>query len=110
MRFINMARRSGKTTLLINSAYTTGYPIIVKDRARAAAIKDQAKALGLDIEVYTLNEWLNAHCCQRDKVFIDEAADIIEGALISILKAEVVACTFTIPLTEINNKEVKANE
>lgn len=109
MRFINMARRSGKTTLLINSAYTTGYPIIVKDRARATAIKDQAKALGLDIEVYTLNEWLYAHCC-RDKVFIDEAADIIESALISILKAEVVACTFTIPMTEIKNKEGKANE
>lgn len=107
MRFINMARRSGKTTLLINSSYTTGYPIIVRDRARAAAIKDQAKALGMDIEVYTLNEWLTVLGCRRDKVFIDEAADIIEGALISILKAEVVACTFTIPMTEVKNKEVE---
>ena len=105
MRFINMARRSGKTTLLINSAYTTGYPIIVKDKARAAAVKDQAKALGLDIEVYTLTEWLNTYRCYPKKVFLDEAADIIEGALISALKAEVVACTFSIPMIEINNKE-----
>lgn len=106
MRFINMARRSGKTTLLINSAYTTGYPIIVYDKARAAAVKKQAKSLGLDIEVYTVNEWITAHfLC--NKVFIDEAADIIEGALTSLLNAEIVACTFTIPMTEIKNKEAE---
>ena len=106
MRFINMARRSGKTTLLINSAYATGYPILVYNKARAAAVKNQAKSLGLDIEVYTLVEWINHHK-GGDKVFIDEAADIIEDALLCLLKAEVVACTFTIPMTEINNKEVK---
>lgn len=106
MRFINMARRSGKTTLLINSAYATGYPIIVYDKARAAVVEHQAKSLGLDIKVFTLNEWLRGHC-PCNKVFIDEAADIIEGALMSVLKAEVVACTLTIPMTEINNKEVK---
>lgn len=106
MRFINRARRSGKTTLLINSAYTSGYPILVYDKARAAAVKNQAKSLGLDIEVYTVNEWVRGHY-PCNKVFIDEAADIIEGALTSLLKAEVVACTFTIPMTEINNKEVK---
>lgn len=105
MRFINMARRSGKTTLLINSAYATGYPIIVKDSARAAAVKKQAESLGLDIEVETVNEWLNCYKHCNNKVFIDEAADIIEGALVSVLKADVVACTFTIPMTEINNKE-----
>lgn len=101
-----MARRSGKTTLLINSAYATGYPILVKDKARAAAVKAQAKALSLDIEVYTVNEWITAHY-PCNKVFIDEAADIIEGALVSLLKTEVVACTFTIPMTEIKNKEVE---
>lgn len=105
MRFINMARRSGKTTLLINSAYTTGYPIIVYDKARAAAVENQAKSLGLDIEVYTVNEWVSSHC-PRNKVFIDEAADIIEYALKSLLKTEVVACTFSISMTEIKNKEV----
>ena len=106
MRFINMARRSGKTTLLINSAYTTGYPIIVYDKARAAAVKNQAKSLGLDIEVYTVNEWITTHC-PCNKVFIDETADIIEGALTSLLRAEIVACTFTIPMTEIKNKEAE---
>lgn len=106
MRFINRARQSGKTTLLINSAYATGYPIIVYDKARAAAVENQAKSLGLDIAVYTVDEWLRGRC-PCNKVFIDEAADIIEGALTSVLKAEVVACTFSIPMTEINNKEVK---
>jgi hypothetical protein len=101
-----MARRSGKTALMINSAYTTGYPIIVYDKARAATVKNQAKSLGLDIEVYTVKEWITAHC-PCNKVLIDEAADIIEGALTSLLRAEVVACTFTIPMTEIKNKEAE---
>jgi hypothetical protein len=106
MRFINMARRSGKTTLLINSAYTTGYPIIVYDKGRAAAVEKQAKSLGLDIEVYTVNEWLSGHC-PCNKVFIDEAADFFGAALVGLLKAEVVACTFSIPMTEIKNKEAE---
>ena len=109
MRFINMARRTGKTTLLINSSYTTGYPIIVKDSARAKAVKDQAKALGLDIEVISYLDWINGHYYDN-KVLIDEATELIEGALTRLLRAEVVACTFTIPFTEINNKESKTNE
>ena len=90
MRFINRARQSGKTTLLINSAYATGYPIIVYDKARAAAVENQAKSLGLDIEIYTVKEWLRGHYPCNNKVFIDEATDIIEGALISLPNAEVV--------------------
>lgn len=99
-----MARRNGKTTLLINSAYVTGYPIIVYNKARAKSVMDQAKALGLDIDVFTLNEWINNRY-PIHKVFIDEASELIEGALTSILKAEVIACTVTIPLTEIKKEE-----
>ena len=102
MRFINMARRSGKTTLLINSSYATGYPIIVFDKFRSEAIKRQAKSLGFNINVYTVDEWIKAHPPYR-QVFIDEATDIIEGALNGLLKAEVVACTVSISMTEINN-------
>jgi len=106
MRFINMARRSGKTTLLINTAYTTGYPIIVKDSARAKAVKDQAKALGLDIMVVSYMDWINGHY-PDNKVLVDESTEFIEGALTRLLRAEIVACTFTIPMTEIKNKEVE---
>lgn len=102
-----MARRSGKTTLLINSAYATGYPIIVYDKARAVEVENQAKSLGLDIEVYTVSEWVRSRNLLDNKVFIDEAADIIEAALVGLLKAEVVACTFSIPMKEINNKKDK---
>lgn len=106
MRFINMARRSGKTTLLINSAYVTGYPIIVYDKARAKSVMDQAKSLGLDINVFTFHEWINNHYHNPiNKVYIDEASELIEGALTSLLEAEVIACTVTIPLTEIKKEE-----
>jgi hypothetical protein len=101
-----MARRSGKTTLLINAAYTTGYPIIVKDSARAKAVKDQAESLGLDIKVFSYLDWINSHY-HDNKILIDEATELIEGALTGLLRAEVVACTFTIPMTEIKNKEVE---
>lgn len=106
MRFINMARRSGKTTLLINAAYITGYPIIVKDSVRAKAIKEQAESLGLDIKVFSYLDWINCHN-HDNKILIDEATELIEGALTGLLRAEVVACTFTIPMTEIKSKEVE---
>lgn len=98
MRYINMARRSGKTTILINSAYITGYPILVYNKARAAAVKKQAKSLGLDISVFTVSEWITSKYPCKGKVLIDEAADIIKDALEYLLKAEVVACTFSIPM------------
>ena len=106
MRYINMARRTGKTTLLINAAYTTGYPIIVRDSARAKAVKDQAKALGLDIKVFSYLEWIGGHYLEN-KVLVDEATELIEGALTGLLRAEVVACTFSIPMTEIKIKEAE---
>lgn len=98
-----MARRSGKTTLLIYAAYTTGYPIIVRDSARAKSVMDQAKSLGLDIKVFSYLDWINCHY-HDNKVLVDEATELIDGALTSLLKAEVVACTFTIPMTEIKNE------
>lgn len=105
MRYINMARRSGKTTILINSAYITGYPILVYNRARAEAVKKQAKSLGLDIAVFTVSEWVTSNYPCKGKVLIDEAADIIKDALEGLLKAEVVACTFSIPMKEINKEK-----
>lgn len=36
MRFINRPRGSGKTIMMIHSAYTTGYPIIVTSQRRKA--------------------------------------------------------------------------
>jgi len=71
-----MARRSGKTTILINSAYITGYPILVYNRARAEVVKKQAKSLGLDIEIFTVSEWVTSNYPCKRKVLIDEAAEL----------------------------------
>ena len=53
MKFINMGRRSGKTTMLIHTAYITGTPIIVWDRKRAENVFQQAVSMGFnDIDVF----------------------------------------------------------
>ena len=108
MRFLNMARRSGKTTMLIYTAYAVGVPIITMDKPRAANIKMQAKKLGLDVEVYDLYEW-NRSKGTREDILIDEAEQIIGLALNSYLNADVLACSFTIPMIEgfIEKKETK---
>ena len=108
MRFLNMARRSGKTTMLIYTANAIGVPIITMDKCRAANIKMQAKKLGLDVEVYDLYEW-NRSTGTRKDILIDEAEQIIKLALNSYLNADVLACTFTIPMIEriIKKKETE---
>jgi hypothetical protein len=52
-----------------------------------------------------VNDWLKSNYPCKRKVLIDEVTNIIEGALAELLKAEVVACTFSIPMKEINNSE-----
>ena len=52
MRFINRRRGSGKTTMLINSAYTTGYPIIVPTLAHKNFIIE--KSFLQEIMKYTI--------------------------------------------------------
>lgn len=109
MNIINRGRRSGKTTMLIYSAFTTGYPILVKDSARAHLVKDQAKELGCNIEVFTLREWSQLHQVnKKSSIFIDEATDIIELALQYLTGSQVLACTVTLPYTDI--KEAQDNE
>lgn len=116
MKFINRARQSGKTTSLIYASYATGEPIIAQDVIRVRNILKQAKALGLDIKAYTIEEYVrevyvykNKDICKRG-VFIDEAEDIISTALQQMLKAPVIACTFTIPCQDIEKKEAADNE
>lgn len=107
---LNMARQSGKTTLLIHSSFVTGHPIIVNDTAQKKFILDQAKARDLDITVYTLREWwiegerLN-HLYAG--VLIDEAETIIEKALEYYLGTHVIAYTATIPIKEIKKDKEK---
>jgi rRNA-processing protein FCF1 len=112
MKIINRARASGKTTMLINTAYTTGYPIIVSDVARARCVERMAVKLGLDrVRVFTVAEWLKERPRTVNyginKVLIDEAEQVIESALIDFLHADIIACTMSVPMTELPKKEDK---
>ena len=112
MRFINSARQSGKTTSLIYAAYVTGYPIIANNEIRVRNILEQAKALNLDIRVYSFMDYMRLKdgSLLPKGVFIDEATDIISTSLEQMLKAPVIACTFTIPYQDIEKKEAADNE
>lgn len=112
MNYVNMSRRNGKTTMLIEAAYVTGYPIIVYDLARAQIVKDQAKKMGFDINVYSIQEFNKQRVNQYFKnAFIDEAKDIIDIALRETLGINVVACTLTLPMIDKQqNKEGSNNE
>lgn len=106
-KFINMARRNGKTTILIHTSFVTGYPIIVNDTAQKKFVLDQAKGLGLDITVYTLREWIERERLNHfyTGVLIDEAETVIEKALEHYLDTPVVAYTATIPIIDIKKEE-----
>lgn len=108
-KYINMARRSGKTTLLIHSSFVTGAPIIVIDTARKKNVLDQAKEQGLDIRVYTIREWNENRQAILNQtytgVFIDEAEEVIEKALEYYLGTRVIAYTVSQPMIERNKKE-----
>jgi len=107
MVYINRGRRTGKTTALIIASYVTGYPIIVWNDLRAEQVLKLAKSMGYnDITVFTLFEVQKGKHFDFDKVFVDEALDIIELALANLLNADIVACTLSLPCYEPNeNKE-----
>lgn len=107
MRFINMARQSGKTTSLIYASYVTGTPILVKTANQANFILKQAKELGIkELNVYTLDYFIRSKgLIQADMsngILIDEAQDIIEMALQSFLGVQPIAATFSIDMITAN--------
>ena len=108
MKLINMKRRSGKTTMLINTAYIMETPIITWDSARADNVKAQAQKMGLDVEVYSLEEWRNSarlRCGQNQGVLVDEAGAFFSRYLEETLHAPVVAATITLPMIESKDVE-----
>ena len=105
MRFINMGRRSGKTTMLIHTAYVTESPIIVWDKIRAESVYQQAVNMGFGkIDVFTVEEWAK-NKPHTDSVLIDEGKEIIEAALISMLHTRVSAITLSEPMITNDNEK-----
>ena len=111
MKYINMQRGAGKSTVLIHTAYATGYPILVIDSLRAKHLKMFACDLGFDdIKIVTLDEWVRHRMSGTyEHVVIDELEDLIPLALQNLLNTrtttEVMAGTMTIPMLEVHKKD-----
>ena len=111
MKYINMQRGAGKSTVLIHTAYATGYPILVIDSQRARNLKALARDLGFDdINIVTLDEWVRHRMSGTyEHIVIDELEDLIPLALQNLLNTrttnEVMAGTMTIPMLERSKKD-----
>lgn len=104
MRFINRARGTGKTSMLISTAYVMNIPIIVISEATKKYVIETSKKMGCNIAVYTVKEFRENHIEKHvhyDKVLLDESKDIISQALNDYFKCEVVSGTMTIPMETI---------
>ena len=110
MVIINRARRTGKTTMLIHAAMVTGYPIVVWDSMRAQAVKEQAKSMECDVDVFSVREFKQYGFHHQDKILIDEAADFISAALSEYTGAEVVSCTVSLPCYQPEDSEVQKDD
>ena len=116
MKILNMERKSGKTTILIHTAYATGMPIITYDSARAKQVYEQACKMGFDrIEVYSSAEWISnirKLSIHKDKehVLIDDGEQLIDIALENMFKVKVETVTLSIPMREVTKKEAVQNE
>lgn len=115
MRFINRGRRSGKTQMMISSAYITGIPIIVFTYQMKEQILKTAREMHCDIDVYTVDEFRKKRVPKYyDKILIDECESIIDLALKNYFGCNVVASTLTIPMecdqTQICEQEESREE
>lgn len=97
MRYLIKGRQQGKTTKLIVASEVTGYPILVSDEKRRVFLIDMAKEIGCDIPEPVSYERYK-RCSDGlhiERLLIDDAEKIIESALNTALRSEVVAVTIT---------------
>lgn len=102
MRLIIKGRGMGKTTQMIHTSESTGYPIIVETRSQAQLLIDKAKKMGAAIpEPITMSRIDSAIRSRRiEKVIIDEGHNIIEKALKAYIGCDVAAVTLSDSLKE----------
>ena len=107
MRIINRGRATGKTAMLISAAYVTGKPIITSTMNNKNNLMDMAQKMGMldNIEVYTINEWLECHRVykQSDEILVDNVELILGDVLSKFLNANVIAGTMTVPMDNIKD-------
>lgn len=114
MRIINRGRGTGKTTMLVSTAYVTGKPIITSTMSNKNNLMDTAKTMGISnsIEVYTINEWLELHrpYILNNEILVDNIELMLGEVLSKYLNANVVAGTMTIPMDTKENDTKEANK
>lgn len=107
MRIINRGRGTGKTAILISTAYVTGKPIITSTMNNKNNLLDMAERMGMsaNIEVYTINEWLEYHRLykQSNEILVDNIELILGDVLSKFLNANVIAGTMTVPMDNIKD-------
>lgn len=112
MKIINRGRGTGKTAMLISTAYATGDPIITYTMRNKNNLIDTAKTMGMsdNIEVYTMNEWLEFHSSHmlNDEILVDNVELMLGEVLSKFLNANVIAGTMTVPMDNIKD-DVKEN-
>lgn len=113
MRIINRGRGTGKTTMLISTAYVTGKPIITSTMNNKNNLMSMAEKTGIstNIEVYTINEWLECHRVYKlnDEILVDNVELILGDALSKFLNANVMATTMTVPMDDIKDDTKETN-
>ena len=113
MRIINRGRATGKTAMLISTAYVTGKPIITSTMNNKNSLLDMAERMGIsaNIEVYTINEWLECHksFMSSNEILVDNVEFILGDVLSKFLNANVIAGTMTVPMDDIKD-DAKEND
>ena len=113
MRIINRGRGTGKTAILISAAYVTGKPIITYTMNNKNSLLDMAERMGIsaNIEVYTINEWLECHrsYMPSNEILVDNVELILGDVLSKFLNANVIAGTMTVPMDNIKD-DAKEND
>lgn len=107
MNFINRARRTGKTSMMISAAYVMGIPIVVPNEAMKRCVIDTAKSMHCNIDVFTINEFVSRSMERPvEQVLIDEGLPIIKKAIEQYMGCKVAAVSMTIPMEGgIENEE-----
>lgn len=101
-RLIIKDRAAGKSTQLLYTSETTGYPIITQSEGSKNVLLDKAKALNLIIpEPITVQNWNYEHRGKRiEHVLVDDAESVIGEALKQYFDCDVIAATLTDKLKE----------
>ena len=104
MKLLIKDRGTGKTTGLIYTSESTGYPIVVHDKNSVSYVKKQAKGMGCIIpDPIALNDLRGnfiSGFIKPNRVLVDEIGFILEDALTEYLGVKIECATMTDSIKE----------